>query len=252
VSRPVGDEIDQRLARPDLRIGRKLVHQGANRLDHVEIGLLVAPADAVGRADRAVENGGHQRARVILDIKPVAHVRALAVDRQLQPFERVDDHQRDELFGEMIWAVIVRAVGHDHRQPVGVVPGAHQMVRRGLRGRIGRARIVGRGLAEQSVLAKRAEHLVSRNVVEAERARALGRQRAPVAQRLLQQREGSDHVGLDKFSRPVDRAVDMAFRCQMEDNVRLVFRKRGLECGEIANVGAHKGEAWCIGNGRKR
>jgi len=48
-------------------------------------------------------------------------------------------------------------------------------------------------------------------VQEAELVALFGRERAPMAQRLLQDREGADDVGLDEFAGAVDRAVDMAF-----------------------------------------
>ena len=76
---------------------------------------------------------------MVFDIEPVAHVRALAVDGQRLALERIDDHQRDQLLGKMIGAVIVRAIADDGRQPVGVMPRVDQMIRRGLRGGIGRA-----------------------------------------------------------------------------------------------------------------
>ena len=105
---------------------------------------------------------------MVLDIEPVAHVLALAIDRQGLAFERVEDRQRDELFGEMIGPVIVRAVREHDRQAIGVVPGAHEMIGGRLRGRIGRVRLVGRGLGKGAVGPERAEDLVGRDVMKAE------------------------------------------------------------------------------------
>src|SRR6266576_2639553 len=107
--------------------------------------------------------GANVRDWLFVDEQPVAHIGALAIDRQLQALERIDDDQRDQLFGKMIRAVIVRAVGHDHRQAVSVMPGADQMIGRGLRGGVGRTRIVGGRLAEQAFLAERAEDFIGRD-----------------------------------------------------------------------------------------
>ena len=69
---------------------------------------------------------------MILDIEPVAHILALAVDRQRLACERIQDGQRDQLFGEMIRPVIVRAIRHDDRQAIGPLPGLGEVVGRGL------------------------------------------------------------------------------------------------------------------------
>ena len=65
---------------------------------------------------------------MILDVEPIANILALAVDRQRLSIERLDDHERNEFFRKMIGAVIVRAIGEQGRQPIGLVPGANQMV----------------------------------------------------------------------------------------------------------------------------
>ena len=107
---------------------------------------------------------------MVLDVEPVAHLLAVAVDRQRLAGEGVDDHQRDQLLGEMERPVVVAAVGRQHRQPVGVVPGADQVVARRLARRIGAVRLVGVGFAEGRVVgAERAVDLVGRDVEEAER-----------------------------------------------------------------------------------
>ena len=65
---------------------------------------------------------------MVVDEEPVAHVEAAAVELNRLFLERVEDAQRDELFGEMERTVIVGAVGDDDRQTVGRMPGTHEMV----------------------------------------------------------------------------------------------------------------------------
>src|SRR5690606_23364228 len=118
-------------------------------------------------------------------------------DRQRLAIQRVEDDQRDQLLGEVIGAVVVRAVGDQHRQAVGALPGTDQMVGRSLAGRIGRAGRVGRGLGEQVVDAVQvAVHLVGGNVVEAEGFTTAFRQALPVGAGGFQQLVGTDDVGL--------------------------------------------------------
>ena len=130
-------------------------------------------------------------------------VGAVAVDRQRPAFERVERDQRDQLLRELPGAVVVGGVADHGRQPVGVVPGAHQVVGGGLAGGIGAARIVGRRLGERRIAGtERAEHLVGGDVVEAERApRGPVGQRGPVLARHVEQRVGADDIGAARTGR---------------------------------------------------
>jgi hypothetical protein len=74
---------------------------------------------------------------VVARLQPVTHLLAVAIHRQGLAGQGVYDHQRDQILGEVERPVVVGAVGGEHRQPVGVVPGAHHMVAGGLAGRVG-------------------------------------------------------------------------------------------------------------------
>ena len=63
------------------------------------------------------------------------------VDRQRARFQSVADHQRDQLLGELVGAVIVRGAGNHNRQLVGDEIRAGQQVRTRLGGRVGAARV---------------------------------------------------------------------------------------------------------------
>ena len=91
-----------------------------------------------------------QAGAVILDVQPVADVAAVAVDRQRPAVERVQDHQRNQLLRKLVRTVVVRAVGDQRRQAVGVEVGPHQMIGRGLAGRVRRVRRVRRVFGEQA------------------------------------------------------------------------------------------------------
>ena len=62
----------------------------------------------------------------------------------------------------------------------------------------------------------------------------------PVAQRCLQQDEGAADVGVKERCRIVDRAVDMAFRCEMEDGIRVEIAKGAVHGAFVCDVGVHE------------
>jgi hypothetical protein len=77
-------------------------------------------------------------ASVVLDVEPVADLHAVAIDGEIFPLKGIEDHQRDELFREVIRAVVVRAVGRQRGESVGVLVGADEVVAGSLGGGVGR------------------------------------------------------------------------------------------------------------------
>ena len=121
------------------------------------------------------------------------------------------------------------------------MPRPHEVVGGRLAGSIGRIRGIAAGRVETAVLRERAEHLVGRDVHEAESRLAAAVQPRPVAQRCLQQDEGAADVGVKERSRIVDRAVDMAFRCEMEDGIRVEIAKGAVHGAfGVCDVGVHE------------
>ena len=111
-------------------LGKAFVQNPADRPHQVDVPRLVLAADIVATPDLSLLQNQKQGVGVILDVKPVADILARAIDRDRLAVERVQDHDRDQLFGEMKRAVIVRAIGQHHRQAVGFVPGADQVIAR--------------------------------------------------------------------------------------------------------------------------
>src|SRR5262249_3024690 len=101
-------------------------------------------------------------------------------------------------------SIIVGTIGHDGGQLVGFSPGADQVIGRSLAGGVWRVWCIGRLFGEKPLGPERAVDLVSRDVQKSERGGPLRLKLAPIAQRLLKQRECSDHIGLNEFPRTVD------------------------------------------------
>jgi hypothetical protein len=229
-------------------LGAHFFEQFAEQADHLDVLAFVVAADVVGLARRATFQDPNQGAGMVVDVEPVANLVALAVDRQRLAVQGVEDHQRDELLGKVIRAVVVRAIGGDHRQSVGVVPGAHQMVGRGLAGGIGGIGLVAGGFGEQAGVAQAAVDLVGGDVMEAEAGLALAFQAVPVVPGGFEQGVGADDVGLDEFGRAVDGAVDVALGGQVHDAVRLVLAEQAADLGGVADVDLLEGVARVAGD----
>ena len=174
---------------------------------------------------------------MVLDVQPVADLLAVAIHRQGFAGQGVHDHQRDQLFGEVQGAVVVGAIGGEHRQPVGVVVGAHQVVAGRLGRRIRAVRLVAVGFSKGRIgLGERPIHLVGRHMQQAEIAFPCICQAAPVGPHRFQQMEGPDDVGLDEFAWPVDRAVHVRFGCEVHHRARLVLCQQLADQGRITKV----------------
>ena len=147
------------------------------------------------------------------DVEPVADLEAVAVDRERLAGEGVVDHQGDELFGELIRAVVVGAVGDERGQAIGVVPGADEVVGRGFGRGVGAVGGVGGVFMKGGVVGgERAVDLVSRDVKEAELLLFRAGERGEVMAGGLQEDEGAVDVGAEEGFGAGDGAVHVAFR----------------------------------------
>ena len=235
------------------------VHRVDQHLDDVDVLPLVEAADVVGVAHLALVEDEVDGAGVILDIEPVAHVLALAIDRQRLAVTDIVDEQGDELLWELVRTVVVRAVGDHGGHPVGVVEGPHEVVAGGLGGAVGTVGLVFEVLGEellavgQMVLAggglrgeggldavgvghlQGAIDLIGGDVVEALAFPLLG-EGLPVELRGLQEGEGAHHVGLCEGEGVLDGAVHMALGGEMDDAVDMLVLHQLVNALEVADV----------------
>ena len=108
----------------------------------VQIGLFVPAANVVSLAQAAPGQHRPDGAAMVFDIEPIADLLPVAVHRQRFAGLGVDDHQRNELFRKVQRPVVVRAIGGQHRQAIGVVVSAHQVVAGGFAGAVGAVGLV--------------------------------------------------------------------------------------------------------------
>lgn len=235
MARTIGHEGDQLFIRTEGRIPRpQLIEQLADGFDYFQIAFFVVAADVVRLTDYAARNHFEQRPSMIVHKQPVTDLRTVAIHRQRFAMNGVENYMGDQLFREMVWPVVVRAVGDNHRQTIGTVPGADQMIGTGLGCGVRRTGVVRRGLGEQIISPLQvAVHFIRGNMVETEALLPLRRQCRPIAPASFQHAVSADDIGLNKVRRAVDRAVHMGFRRQVHHCIWLeagenLVQRRGV------------------------
>ena len=169
VTRAVGDVGDLCGVGAAVGFGTQLIQQGTHGVDDVDVGLFVPAADVVGFTKAADFEHAADGAAVVFDVEPIADLHAVAVHGQGFACQGVDDHEGNQLLGEVIRPVVVTAVGGDHRQTVGVMPGAHEVVAGGFAGRIRAVGFVPVGFAESGIgFGQAAVYLVGADVQKTE------------------------------------------------------------------------------------
>ena len=99
----------------------EFIHEIAESLHESEIGPFVAAADAVGLAGVATQEGLPKGLGVVANVKPVAHVQAIAIDGEGLAGGGAGDDQWDEFLWELTRAVSVGSVRNDGVESVGLV-----------------------------------------------------------------------------------------------------------------------------------
>ena len=131
------------------RSAEKPVYGPDQHLDDVDVLPLVEPADVVRLGYFAFVENKVYRPRMVLHVKPVAHVLPFPVHRKRPAVPYVVDEKRDQLLRKLVRSVVVRAVGNYRRHTVGVMERPHEVVTPRLARRIRAVRLVFRILSEE-------------------------------------------------------------------------------------------------------
>ena len=250
MARAVGDEGNQaRIGLPVAPWAQAIKHC-AKRMDEVKVAPLGIAADHPGFAGGASFQYGPNGGAVIADMQPVAHVAPIPIDRDRFTRQRAVNREWNEFFRKLERAVIVRTVGDQGRQPVGMVPGTHQMVARCLGRAVRAVRCIRRMLVKRWVLgAQRAEYFVGGDVQESESTALVQGESIPEVAGLFKQGMCAHHIGADECVGFGDRAIDMAFSSKMNHGPGLVLREQRAHQRSITNIANDQFEA---GIGRQR
>ena len=154
---------------------------------------------------------------MVFHVEPVADVLAFAIDRERFAVADIVDEERNELFGELVRTVVVRAVRYDGRHPVGVVEGTDEVVAAGFRGRIRTVRSVLRFFREEGAVELQGTiNFVGRDMVKAFAFIAF-RATFPIDLGGLQETQRTHYVCPCERERVFDGAVHMALGGEVDD-----------------------------------
>ena len=112
----------------DFRIRGQFVHYCTDFRHDLKICFFVMAADIIHLVRFPLLKDQQEGAGVVLDMEPVPDIVAFAVDRQWFAFKCVYDGKGNKFFRKLVWPIVVRAVGGEDRQTIGMVPCAHQVV----------------------------------------------------------------------------------------------------------------------------
>lgn len=148
VTRAVGD-VGNEVEILALGTPQQAVDRANEHFHDVDVSPLVETAYVVGLGNLALVENHIDGARVVFDVEPVAHVKALAVHGQRLAMTYIVDKERNEFFRKLVRPIVVAAIGDDGGQAVGVVKCPHKVVAAGLAGRVGRMRSILGGFQEE-------------------------------------------------------------------------------------------------------
>ena len=97
-------------------------------LDDIDVLPLVETADVISFGNLSLMENHIDSTCMVLHIQPVAHILALTIYWQWLAMTDIVDEQRNQLLRELIWSVVVGAVGHDGWHSVCVVESTDEMV----------------------------------------------------------------------------------------------------------------------------
>ena len=99
-----------------------------DHLDDIDVLPLVETADVVSLGNLTLVENHIDGTGMIHYIQPVSHILTLTIYRQWLAMTDVVDEQRNQLLWELVWTVVVRAVGHDGRHTVCIVESTNEVV----------------------------------------------------------------------------------------------------------------------------
>jgi hypothetical protein len=128
VAGAVGDVGDLGCVGPAVGAGRLLVEEGADGVNDFDVRFFIQAPDVIGFAEATFLKDEPDGGGVVLNVKPVADLSAVAVDGEIFSLEGVEDDERDEFFREVKGPVVIRAVRREGWEMVSVLERTDEVV----------------------------------------------------------------------------------------------------------------------------
>ena len=246
----IGDESNQFAVRAFTRC--EFVQQRAQGMNNINIRFLVPATDVIGFTETAGLQYAPQGTAMVADVQPVAHLLTITIDRQRLARERIGNDEWDQFLGELQRSVVIRAVAGNDRQTIGVMPGAHEMIRCRLGCRVRAVRCIRRGLGKRCVVRTQTTEDFIRGYMQKTKCGFVRvRQSGQIGARRFEQAEGTIDIGSDEITRAMNRTINVAFGCKMHDGAwTVLFQQRGYQRA-IADITLHKDMTGIAGQGGK-
>jgi len=78
-------------------------------VDDVNILTFTVTANGIHGTRITVVVGSNNSLTVVIHVDPITDLTTITIDRKWPPLESVQDHQRNELLGELAWTVVITA-----------------------------------------------------------------------------------------------------------------------------------------------
>ena len=200
------------------------------------------PADVIGLEEPSLLLHHVDGLRMVFHVEPVSYIFAVPVYRKLFSFQRIVDHQRNQLFRKLIRSVVIRTVRDIGREMIGIHIGLYEQIAPRLGGTVGTVRCIGRRFVEiTTVLRKRTVDLVRGHMEKLLIFLKTAVLPLPCLLCRIQHGCRSKHIGFDKYLRVENTPIHMGFRCKMHDTVNLILCKNLLDGRSVTDIRLDKG-----------
>ena len=177
---------------------------------------------------------------VILHIQPVSDIQPLPVYRQRLICQCIGNHQRDQLFREMIRSIVVGAPTDGHRKSVGSIVRLNQQICRCFGAGIRRTGMDRRFFGEEEIRPVQGQvaiHLVRRHLMIPCNA---------ILPAGIHQHSCAQNVGTQKDFRILNGAIHMALCRKIHNNARFLLFKECVYRITVADIRLYKAKVRLI------
>ena len=167
---------------------------------------------------------------MIFNIEPVTNIQTIPVNRKRPVMERIDNHQRNELFREMIRSIVIRAARNCDRKSVCPVVGHDKEISPSLGTAVRTRCMDGRFFCKEKIRTiqrKIAIHFIGRYLVIPLNA---------ILSAGIHQDRRPDNIRLKEDFRIFNGTINMAFCSEINHDIRLFFFKKAINAIPVTNI----------------